>query len=53
MGILFVPLMLYIIPEQGPYGNLAAPINATFYVTVQEIMATFVMFIFINQKNFY
>ncbi|GAA6238654.1 MAG: hypothetical protein SPLM_07700 [Spiroplasma phoeniceum] len=52
VGYSIVPLMLYIIPKQGPYGNLAAPINATFYVTVQEIMATFVMFIFYKPKNF-
>ncbi|AOX44255.1 hypothetical protein S100390_v1c09190 [Spiroplasma sp. NBRC 100390] len=52
VGYSFVPLMLYMIPEQGPYGNLASPINATFYVTIQEIMAAFVMFIFYKPKNF-
>ncbi len=52
VGYSIAPLMLYIILEQGPYGNLAAPINATFYVTAQEIMATFVMFIFYKPKNF-
>ncbi|WP_419334430.1 hypothetical protein [Spiroplasma endosymbiont of Sarcophaga variegata] len=52
VGYSFVPLMLYMIPEQGPYGNLASPINTTFYVTIQEIMAMFVMFIFYKTKNF-
>ncbi|WP_425379791.1 hypothetical protein [Spiroplasma endosymbiont of Stenodema calcarata] len=52
VGYSFVPLMLYMIPEKGSYGNLALPINATFYVTFQEVMAMFVMFIFYKPKNF-
>ncbi|UZQ30073.1 MAG: hypothetical protein OHM56_00470 [Spiroplasma phoeniceum] len=53
VGYSIVPLMLYIIPKQGgPYGNLATPINVAFYVTAQEKMATFVMFIFYKPKNF-
>ncbi|WP_338955597.1 hypothetical protein [Spiroplasma endosymbiont of Polydrusus cervinus] len=52
VGYSIIPLMLYIIPTHGLYGDLASPINVTFYVTVQEIMAVFVIFIFYKPKIF-
>ncbi|AGM25414.1 hypothetical protein [Spiroplasma chrysopicola] len=47
-----VPLLLYILPANGGYGDLNSTLNTTFYVTIQEIMAAVVMFLFYKPTNF-
>ncbi|AHF57884.1 DMT family transporter [Spiroplasma eriocheiris] len=51
-GYSFVPLMLYLIPNNGPYGDLGSISNSTFFVTVQEILGALTMFIFYKPTNF-
>ncbi|AHF61133.1 hypothetical protein P344_04315 [Spiroplasma mirum ATCC 29335] len=51
-GYSFVPLMLYLIPNNGPYGDLGSISNSTFFVTIQEILGALTMFIFYKPTNF-
>lgn len=44
--------MLYLIPNNGPYGDLGSISNSTFFVTVQEILGALTMFIFYKPTNF-